>query len=57
MIAFETVLLVMMLVKFVQAVLSGWGNAPILTVVVRDGIWAFALVFRAQRLLMASPTY
>ena len=44
-IAFETVLLVLMLVKFVQALLSGWGDAPVLTVVVRDGIWAFALVF------------
>ncbi|KZV69424.1 hypothetical protein PENSPDRAFT_580985 [Peniophora sp. CONT] len=44
-IAFETVLLVLMLVKFVEALSSGWGDAPILTVVVRDGIWAFALVF------------
>ena len=36
-----------MLAKFVGAVRSGWGDTPVLTVLVRDGIWAYAAIFGA----------
>ncbi|KAI0311623.1 hypothetical protein OF83DRAFT_1068479, partial [Amylostereum chailletii] len=45
-IAFETLLFLLMLAKFVQAARRGWGaGAPVLTVLVRDGAWAFAVIF------------
>ncbi|TFY77004.1 hypothetical protein EWM64_g7007, partial [Hericium alpestre] len=44
-VAFETILFGLTLVKFVQAVRRGWGRTPVVTVLMRDGTWAFALVF------------
>lgn len=31
--------------KFVKAVKSGWGDTPIMVIVMRDGTWAFTLLF------------
>lgn len=44
-ISFETLLFVLTLVKFISALYAGWGDTPVLTLLVRDGTWAFALIF------------
>ncbi|TFY65126.1 hypothetical protein EVG20_g5710 [Dentipellis fragilis] len=44
-IAFEAILFGFTLVKFIQAVRTGWGHTPVISLLVRDGTWAFALVF------------
>ncbi|EIN03539.1 hypothetical protein PUNSTDRAFT_139423 [Punctularia strigosozonata HHB-11173 SS5] len=39
----ELVLAVLTLAKFIMALKQGWGRTPILSMVVRDGLWAFLL--------------
>lgn len=43
--AFETVLFVLTIVKFVDAVKQGWGKGPIMQQFVTDGTWAYTLIF------------
>ncbi|KAI0032022.1 hypothetical protein K488DRAFT_19590, partial [Vararia minispora EC-137] len=45
--AFETILFGLTLAKFVSALYHGWGDTPVLALLVRDGTWAFFLVFAA----------
>ena len=42
---FETVLFVLTLVKFLVALRNGWGRTPVIYLLVRDGTWAFILIF------------
>lgn len=42
---FETFLFVLTLVKFYQSVARNFGKHSILYIFVRDGTWAFALIF------------
>ncbi|TFK22090.1 hypothetical protein FA15DRAFT_671903 [Coprinopsis marcescibilis] len=44
-IAFQTVLFALTGWKFFQAARSGWGNVPIINLLMRDGSWAFMLIF------------
>ncbi|KAJ7188608.1 hypothetical protein C8R46DRAFT_26300 [Mycena filopes] len=44
-ILFQTFLFSLTAVKFVGAVREGWGDTPLLTVVFKDGVWAFVLIF------------
>ena len=43
--AFETVLFVLTIIKFVDAVKQGWGKGPIMQQFVTDGTWAYLLIF------------
>ncbi|EIN03537.1 hypothetical protein PUNSTDRAFT_78010 [Punctularia strigosozonata HHB-11173 SS5] len=43
----DTYLMVLTTRKFISAHREGWGRTPILSLVVRDGIWAFVVLFRA----------
>ncbi|KAJ7039108.1 hypothetical protein C8F04DRAFT_1255265 [Mycena alexandri] len=42
---FQTFLFTLTVFKFVKAVREGWGDAPLLGLVMRDGTWAFFLLF------------
>jgi hypothetical protein len=43
---FQSILFILVVAKFVKAKLHAGGNSPhLLVVFVRDGIWAFALIF------------
>ncbi|KAI0248021.1 hypothetical protein BJV78DRAFT_1076238, partial [Lactifluus subvellereus] len=44
-VSFETVLFVLTLVKFLVALRNGWGRTPVVYLLVRDGTWAFILIF------------
>ncbi|TEB18373.1 hypothetical protein FA13DRAFT_1746048 [Coprinellus micaceus] len=44
-IAFQTLLFGFTIWKFIVALKSGWGNIPIMRLLVRDGTWAFILLF------------
>lgn len=44
-IVFQTLLFGLTGFKFVQAVKSGWGHVPIMKLLMRDGTWAFILLF------------
>ncbi|KAJ2914626.1 hypothetical protein MD484_g5789, partial [Candolleomyces efflorescens] len=44
-IAFQTLLFGMTFYKFFQAVKAGWGDIPIMHLLMRDGTWAFILLF------------
>src|SRR5216683_6367870 len=44
-VAFETILFVLTLVKFLIALRDGWGRTPVVYLLVRDGTWAFMLIF------------
>lgn len=42
---FESLLLVLTLVKLVKTVRAlGWGRAPLLSLIARDGLWAYLAV-------------
>ncbi|KAJ7188604.1 hypothetical protein C8R46DRAFT_878657 [Mycena filopes] len=41
----QTFLFSLTVFKFVQALRQGWGGAPLLGLVLRDGVWAFFLIF------------
>ncbi|KAH9910681.1 uncharacterized protein BXZ73DRAFT_108634 [Epithele typhae] len=43
--AFETVLFVLTIGKFIDAVRQGWGKGPVMQQFVADGTWAYALIF------------
>ncbi|KAJ6593570.1 hypothetical protein B0H19DRAFT_25476 [Mycena capillaripes] len=42
---FQTLLFGLTLAKFVRAVRDGWGDTPLVGLVMRDGTWAFILLF------------
>ncbi|RXW24310.1 hypothetical protein EST38_g1534 [Candolleomyces aberdarensis] len=44
-IAFQTLLFGMTFFKFFRAVKAGWGDIPIMHLLMRDGTWAFILLF------------
>lgn len=44
-VGFELLLFGLTLVKFVEACRNGWNRMPLLTLVVRDGTWAFLVIF------------
>jgi len=43
--AFETILFLLTLWKFVAAIKKGWGSRPIMQQFVADGTWAYTLIF------------
>ncbi|KAI0289253.1 hypothetical protein BC826DRAFT_1032537 [Russula brevipes] len=44
-VSFETALFSLTLIKFLIALRNGWGRTPVLHLLVRDGTWAFILIF------------
>jgi hypothetical protein len=40
---FQTCLFGLTLVKFIGALRTGWGDVPLLVILVRDGTWAYLL--------------
>jgi len=44
-VSFETALFVLTLVKFLVALRDGWGRTSVVYLLVRDGTWAFMLIF------------
>ena len=44
-VSFETILFVLTLIKFLLALRDGWGRTSVIYLLVRDGTWAFMLVF------------
>ncbi len=64
-ISFESVLFILTLVKFLVALRSGWGRTPVVFLLVRDGTWAFFLIFGSPPLpffcfppfLLTFPTF
>ncbi|KAJ2924762.1 hypothetical protein H1R20_g12330, partial [Candolleomyces eurysporus] len=44
-IAFQTILFALTAWRFLEAVKAGWGNVPIIQLLMRDGTWAFILLF------------
>ncbi|KAH9023637.1 hypothetical protein EDB84DRAFT_468732 [Lactarius hengduanensis] len=44
-VSFETILFILTLFKFIVALRNGWGRTPVLYLLVRDGTWAFILIF------------
>ncbi|KAI3621237.1 hypothetical protein WG66_014530, partial [Moniliophthora roreri] len=44
-ITFQTILFGLTLYKFIEGVRVGWGNVPIVKLVMRDGTWAFFTLF------------
>ncbi|EKM60021.1 uncharacterized protein PHACADRAFT_250873 [Phanerochaete carnosa HHB-10118-sp] len=47
-ITFESLLLGLTLNKYFTAISEGWGGVMLLNILVRDGVWAFALLFIAN---------
>jgi hypothetical protein len=45
--AMDTYLVALTFLKYLRASREGWGRAPILSLVVRDAIWAYAVLFSA----------
>jgi len=44
-VSFETFLFVLTLFKFLIALRNGWGRTPVVYLLMRDGTWAFILIF------------
>ncbi|TFK61652.1 hypothetical protein BDN72DRAFT_434883 [Pluteus cervinus] len=44
-IAFQTILFVLTSIKFGIAVRAGWGHVPLVAILMRDGTWAFIVLF------------
>ncbi|PCH43844.1 hypothetical protein WOLCODRAFT_90552 [Wolfiporia cocos MD-104 SS10] len=44
-IAYECLLLYLTVSRYFYARRNGWGNIPLMTILIRDGVWGFALVF------------
>lgn len=44
-ILFQAFLFSLTVIKFVSALRDGWGNTPLLTLLARDGTWAFFTLF------------
>ena len=49
-VSFESVLFILTLAKFLVALRSGWGRTPVVFLLVRDGTWAFILIFGSPSL-------
>jgi hypothetical protein len=49
-ISFESVLFILTLIKFLVALRNGWGRTPVVFLLVRDGTWAFILIFGSRPL-------
>ncbi|KDR75166.1 hypothetical protein GALMADRAFT_249108 [Galerina marginata CBS 339.88] len=47
-ILFQTILFALTMYKFVQGAKNGWGDIPIVKLLIRDGTWAFFLLFFAD---------
>jgi len=45
-ILFQTLLFGLTAYKFFTAVRAGWGEIPLIVLLMRDGTWAFAVLFR-----------
>jgi hypothetical protein len=57
-VSFETVLFILTLFKFIVALRNGWGRTPVLFLLVRDGTWAFILIFGSRPVHpVSSPIY
>ncbi len=52
---FESVLFILTLIKFLVALRSGWGRTPVVFLLVRDGTWAFILIFGSLPLPISVP--
>ncbi|KAF8647826.1 hypothetical protein AX16_006528 [Volvariella volvacea WC 439] len=44
-IGFQTILFLLTGWKFIQAIRAGWGDVPLIQLLMRDGTWAFFLLF------------
>ncbi|EEB99508.1 hypothetical protein MPER_00803 [Moniliophthora perniciosa FA553] len=44
-IIFQTILFGLTLYKFITGIRAGWGNVPIVKLLMRDGTWAFFVLF------------
>ena len=53
-VSFESVLFILTLIKFVVALRSGWGRTPVVFLLVRDGTWAFMLIFGSPPLPLST---
>ncbi|KAF7375891.1 hypothetical protein MSAN_00003500 [Mycena sanguinolenta] len=42
---FQTFMFILTIIKFITAVREGWGDTPLVGLVMRDGTWAFFLLF------------
>ncbi|KAF7375889.1 hypothetical protein MSAN_00003300 [Mycena sanguinolenta] len=42
---FQTFLFILTVIKFITAVREGWGDTPLVGLIMRDGTWAFFLLF------------
>ena len=47
-ILFQTLLFIVTAYKFILSLRSGWGQVPIVVLLMRDGTWAFFLLFGIQ---------
>ena len=52
-VSFETILFVLTLAKFLVALRDGWGRTSIVYLLVRDGTWAFILIFGLNPCLLS----
>ncbi|KAI0669053.1 hypothetical protein C8Q78DRAFT_978960 [Trametes maxima] len=54
---FETILFILTMFKFIEAVRHGWGKGPVMQQFVTDGTWAYALIFLAMLVNMMLYKY
>lgn len=54
---FQFLLFGLTVYKFIQAARSGWGEIPLVLLLVRDGTWAFFLLFCEYHSLIVSLVY
>ncbi|KAI0640948.1 hypothetical protein C8Q79DRAFT_424502 [Trametes meyenii] len=54
---FETILFMLTMFKFIEAVRHGWGKGPVMQQFVTDGTWAYALIFLAMLVNMMLYKY
>jgi hypothetical protein len=55
-VSFESVLFILTLIKFLLALRGGWGRTPVVFLLVRDGTWAFILIFGSPPLPFSLST-
>lgn len=53
---FETILFLLTLYKFLEAVRSGWGKRPVMQQFIGDGTWAYTLIFSSSHRLVCCIT-
>ncbi|KAJ7115397.1 hypothetical protein C8R44DRAFT_984099 [Mycena epipterygia] len=59
-IMFQTCLFLLTLFRFIGAVRTGWGSMPIISLVVRDGMWAYFLavaIYDLSMLAFKNPSF